>query len=155
MIRWELPSELFTDSEGKDMPRMIGKTYTKSLSENAALRKMLEGWRGKKFSDDELQGFDLTVLLGLPCMLTVTHSSSNGKTYADISGVAAMPKGMEAPPQVYDNLAFDLDAFDALNNIDSLPEFIQEQIKKSKEWEIFAGGNVDDGIPETLDDMPF
>lgn len=152
MIRWELPNETFEDADGVEQPRMIGKTYTKSLSENANLRKMLEGWRGKKFTDEELMGFDLTNLMGLPCMLTVTHSSNNGKTYADISGVAAMPKGMDAPPQITESLIFDLDDFDALESIGKLPEFIQNQIKKSKEWESFAGSEP---FPETEDDMPF
>lgn len=152
MIRWELPNEFYEDKDGNQQPRMIGKTYTQSLSENANLRKMLEGWRSKKFTDEELQGFNLAVLIGLPCMITVTHSTNNGKTYADISGVAALPKGMEAPAQITESLIFDIDSFEALEDIGKLPEFIQNQIKKSKEWETFAGA---DQFPETEDDMPF
>lgn len=152
MIRWELPNEFYEDKDGNQQPRMIGKTYTKSLGENANLRKMLEGWRGKKFTDEELAGFDLSVLMSLPCMITVTHSTNNGKTYADVSGVAALPKGMEAPAQITESVVYDLDSFEALEAIEDLPEFIQNQIKKSKEWETFTGA---DQLPATDDDMPF
>src|SRR3990167_3685661 len=35
----------------------ISKFYTLSLSEKANLRKDLEGWRGKSFTESELEGF--------------------------------------------------------------------------------------------------
>ena len=154
MIRFELPNELI-EVDGEQMPRIIGSTYTKSLSEKANLRGMLEGWRGKKFTEEELQGFNLAVLIGLPCMVTVTHRQSNGKTYADIAGVVAPMKGLEAPEQMTESLIFDIDDFDALNEIDRLPEFIQNMIRKSREWQTVtaAGEFSEEDMPDG--DLPF
>lgn len=159
MIRWELPNERYINEEKElNEPRMLGATYTKSLSENANLLKMLEGWRGKKFTDEELRGFNLSVLIGLPCMVTVTHAQSNGSTYANVNSVAALPKGLEMPPQETESIIFDLDEFDALEHIDRFPEFIRNQIKKSREWQTLHGaaGDLspeDDGCYG--EDMPF
>ena len=72
--------------------------YTLSLHENAALRRDLQSWRGRAFTETELAGFDLKTVLGVPCMITLVHSP-DGK-YANIQAVAGLPKGMEAPPQV-------------------------------------------------------
>jgi len=160
MIRWEIPGEVFTDTDGKPYPRLIGSTYTKSLGENANMRKMLEAWRGKKFTDEELKSFDLSVLVSLPCMITITHSSKGDTTYANVANVAAMPKGIEIEAQATPSLIYDLDSFDALENIDQLPEFIQNIIKKSKEWDALHGEPAEtvNDMPcmeETADDRPF
>ena len=45
-------------------PFAVSKTYTASLFEMAALRKDLESWRGKSFTEEELQGFDISNLIG-------------------------------------------------------------------------------------------
>jgi len=42
---------------------MISKRYTMSLGEQSTLRKDLESWRGKKFTPEELQGFDLNACI--------------------------------------------------------------------------------------------
>ena len=39
--------------------RTISATYTLSLGERSNLRKMLESWRSRAFTPEELQGFDL------------------------------------------------------------------------------------------------
>lgn len=133
MIRWELPSETILNEEGMEVPRMIHAVYTQSLSEKATLRKMLEGWRGKRFSDEELRGFDLSVLAGLPCMVTVVHNSNGGNRYANVSAVAAIPKGMPVPEQVNESIVFDIDNPVDQAKIDCFPEFIQKMIRNSKD----------------------
>ncbi len=73
----------------------IYKRYTLSLHENASLRKDLENWRGKKFTEEELQGFDLEKLLGVNALITVVHSQgADGKTYSNIAAVSKLMKGM-------------------------------------------------------------
>jgi hypothetical protein len=63
----------------------VRKQYTLSLSDKANLRKDLECWRGRKFTNDELQGFDVEKLLGANCQLQVAHNlSDDGKVYANV-----------------------------------------------------------------------
>jgi len=94
-IRWEVPDERveFT-KDGKTVtgPMSIGRQYTLSLNEKSALRADLENWRGKVFTDQELNGFDIANLVGKACQLMVVHAESNGKTYANIKGVMGISK---------------------------------------------------------------
>jgi hypothetical protein len=73
----------------------VARVYTLSLHERAALRKDLESWRGKKFTDAELDGgFDLEKLLGVNGQIQVTHDlSDDGTCYANVSTVVPPVKG--------------------------------------------------------------
>ena len=54
-IRFEVPDERIEyERDGKKLegPRVISKEYTASMHEKANLRKDLENWRGKAFTDD-------------------------------------------------------------------------------------------------------
>ena len=79
------------DNEGNPLamddgkPLVVSKRYTLSLDEKATLRKDLEAWRGKEFTQAELDGFNLEVLLGKFCMVAITHSDYNDKKYATAS----------------------------------------------------------------------
>ena len=73
----------------------VQKQYTISLSEKANLRKDLECWRGRKFTSEELKGFDLEKLVGVNCQLQIIHNlSDEGKTYANIQAIIAAAKGI-------------------------------------------------------------
>ena len=72
----------------------VARVYTLSLHERAALRKDLESWRGKKFREIELDGFDLEKLLGVNAQVQVTHDiSDDGTMYANVSTVVPPQKG--------------------------------------------------------------
>jgi hypothetical protein len=73
----------------------VARVYTLSLHERAALRKDLESWRGKKFTEAELEGgFDLEKLLGVNAQVQVTHDlSDDGATYANVTTVVPPVKG--------------------------------------------------------------
>ena len=58
MILFELPDEKI-EVNGKWESRTVSGTYTCSLSDKSNLRKVLEGWRGRAFTPEELDGFDL------------------------------------------------------------------------------------------------
>ena len=75
--------------------------YVLSLHEKANLRKDLESWRGRRFTLDELQGFDVGPLVGASALLNVLHNESKGKTYANVAGVMPLPNGMTAPEANY------------------------------------------------------
>ena len=98
-IRFELPNERIQfekDGKKQEGPQVIGKTYTASMNEKANLRHHLESWRGKAFTDEEAESFDVSAILGKPCMLTVMHTKKGEKTYANITSIGPLPKGIQA-----------------------------------------------------------
>lgn len=137
LIIWELPDEqieITKDNETKILPRSISKKFTLSLGKKSNLRPFLESWRGKKFTDEELLGFDVTEVLGKPCQLNVVHDeSTDGKHYAGISTVVPAPKGLQNSV-LYNPLTI----FNMGDKIsDQCPEWIQKIIKKSPEFTLY------------------
>ena len=107
VIIWELAEripETYTDSAGNEQPVsqdivgrpfMLSKSYTLSLGKKANLRRDLESWRGKQFTEAELEGFDIEVLKGKACMLNVIHEAKDGGgTRAKIAAVTPPMKGL-------------------------------------------------------------
>ncbi len=135
-IGWELPTEtrVFNPEKG-EQPMMIENTYTLSMHEKATLRAVLQSWRGKPFTEDEARAFDVTKLLGVPCMINVIHKPSKDGTrlYSNIAGVTPMPKGVACPPQVNPTFELNYDEFDQAK-FESLPEFIRNEMKGSVEY---------------------
>lgn len=158
-VRFELPDERteWTDKDGNkhEGPMVIGKQYTASLSEKANLRRDLEGWRGKLFTDDELKAFDLKNILGAPAMIGVTHNVSGGKTYANLATIMGLPKGMEKPKAAGELITYDLDQHDEAA-YQKLPGWLQEAIKERVSSDtartVAANGS---SAPEFDDDIPF
>ena len=102
--------KLAGDKMADGRPFTVSKRYTASLHEKAGLRKDLESWRGRKFTADELKAFNISKLLGISCMLCVTHDHKDGgKTYVNVSSVMGLPKGTAVPPLVNEKVHFDLD----------------------------------------------
>ena len=75
---WELKKK---DSKGN--PFFITKTYTLSLSEKATLFKDLKDWRGKAFTAEELEAFEVKNVEGANCMLNIVHESE----YTNVSSI--------------------------------------------------------------------
>lgn len=133
-IGWELPLETkeFKQGEG-EKPFVISKDFTLSMHEKATLRKFLEAWRGKTFTEAEAKSFDITKLIGVPCMVSVIHEEKEGKNHAKVTGVTSIPKGMTCPEQVNETFILSYDAFD-LEKFNTLPKFIKEKMEKSVEF---------------------
>lgn len=135
-IGWELPEErrVFNEEKG-EQPFVISKEFTLSMHEKANLRKSLESWRGKGFSEDEAKAFDITKLLGVPCMLNIIHKPSKDgqRTYAEIAGIMPLPKSMKCPDQENNTIVLSYDAFD-WNIFNSLPDFIKDKMSTSQEF---------------------
>lgn len=167
-IGWELFGEdengepLTVEVDGHTMPMTISKSYTVSLHEKAGLRKDLAAWRGRDFTDEEARGFDVQKLLGVYCMVNVTSSETNGKTYSNVAGLTPLPGALKnnKPAPVHEIVVFDLDAPD-MKVFNAFREKLQEAIKKSPEWARVAGrlqpvqhhassgfGDIDDDIPD-------
>ena len=50
---------------------------------------------GKRiFTDEELKGFDIEVLIGANCQLGIVHRTTENGTYANLSTIAPLLKGM-------------------------------------------------------------
>jgi hypothetical protein len=92
VIAWQIDEDR---DDGK--PFLVRRRYTCSLHEKATLRRDLESWRGRAFSDQELQAFDIENLLSVGCLINVIHESRNGSTYANVASVMRLPEGMTAP----------------------------------------------------------
>jgi hypothetical protein len=154
-LTWELPLELkvFNEERG-EQPYTLGKEFTLSLNEKATLRKFLESWRGKAFTEDEAKSFDISVLLGKPCMLNVIHkvSQKNGKTYAEIASVSPMMKGMNCPDQISDTFIFGYDPYEQWR-FDSLPDYMKEKIRSAIEYQAAMSPQHTQALP-ALEDIP-
>ena len=97
-VRFQLPGQRI-EIDGADLPQVIGQVYTLSLYERAKLRQHLESWRGKSFTEDETDDFDVATILGKPALISVTHrQSASGREYANITGIMGMPEGSKEVP---------------------------------------------------------
>lgn len=163
MLRWELPEELEVFKEGEDpKPFAISKRYTASLNEKSNLCGDLQNWRGKPFTEEELKGFDIAKLIGQPCMLTIMHKESGGKTYANVTAVAKPPRSLTCPPQINESLNFECkDGYSA--SFKKLPDWLQKLIEvtpqfkaaiTTEEYGEEPHGNSSLGTPED-EDIPF
>lgn len=76
-------------------PFVAYRRFTLSLGPRATLTKFLTNWRGKKFTPEELQGFDLEKLLGAPCQIQVQHfhPDDGSGPYANVEAVLPLTKG--------------------------------------------------------------
>ena len=90
-LRWQLD-----EPTSEDKPMLISRKFTLSLGEKSALRPFLESWRGKKFTAEELEGFDLERLLGVNGQLQVLYNERDGKTFANVQALFPQVKGVEA-----------------------------------------------------------
>lgn len=147
-IRFETPSERtqWTDGDGveREGPMVIWASYTCSLSEKANLRKDLESWRGREFSADELKEFDLDAILGKPCMISVAHrKGDNGRTYANITSISRLMKGIPVPQAEGDLVSFDFWSH-TQEQFDALPEWLRKQIDDGKKLADLQESRVSD-----------
>ncbi|HYE41264.1 MAG TPA: hypothetical protein VEB23_15100 [Ramlibacter sp.] len=166
-IGWELFGEdeqgqpLVVEVDGKSLPMTISKSYTVSLHEKSALRKDLAAWRGKDFTEEEARAFDVSKLLGAYCMVNVTTSETNGKTYSNVAGLTPLPAALKAskPAPVHKPVVFNLDEPD-MELFATFHEKLQEAIKRSPEWQQRMGTKREpvaagSGFDDMDDDIPF
>lgn len=123
MIGWELPRQLMDDGR----PFVVSKEYTVSLNEKSNLYKDLVNWRGKHFTEEELEGFDIFKVLGVPAQVVVLHKSG----WARVDGVSKLMQGIEAPKDLYNPLLrFSFE--DGGEPDQRIPEWIRNKIAEAK-----------------------
>lgn len=134
MLLWEIPGET-VEVNGKEETRILSARYTATLGNQGNLRRDLVSWRGKEFTEDELDGFKLQNVIGASCFLNVQNNKSDdGKSYTNIVGVMALPKGTPKGKLSIEPIVFDYDTGTAAD-VDKLPEWIAKQVKSSPTYE--------------------
>lgn len=176
IIGWELPEEIMPHEDGQQGdPFTVSEFFTNTLSEKGKLRPILESWRGRAFTDAELDGFDLTTIVGVPCMVNVVHKpKSGGGVRATVTSVTPLPKSMKCPPAMRPKVIFDCDNPD-MELFNSFGDGMKKLIERSDNWRAFqarrgrsgrqqdvgsgsdaeAYGAVDDVPWDDPDDLPF
>lgn len=138
-VLWELATRYTTgDYAGQRM--RVSKTYTLSLAEKANLRHDLESWRGRQFTEQELQGFDVEKVVGAPCTLNLieTVNPKTNKRYVKVSAVMPLMSGAERlVPET---------------KPDYVPEWIAKLLTAAQPAEVYTvptdgAGTSDDSIP--------
>jgi len=121
-------------------PFTLWKRFTFSMHEKAALRKFLASWRGKPFTDEEAESFDVVALAerGTPGLANVVHNERDGNFYANIDTIMPLPKGMQAPERVTPPTIFDLDNYDDAI-FSAFSDNLKATIKASPEYQAMFG----------------
>ena len=151
-IAFELTTEKMMDGR----PFMTGNSYTLSLSENAKLRAHLESWRGRKFTDQELEGFDLQTILGKSCSISIIHNTgNNGKTYANISSIGSPMKGVTITPPINECIFYSLEDND-IEAFSKLPGWLRNKVN-TKAINQEPAQQSENPMPDDFidDDIPF
>ena len=131
MYVWELPGETI-EIDGEQKPRQLSKEFTISSSNKSNLRKFIESWNGKSYSDDEFLEFDLFDQIGKPCQLNVVLNES--KEYSNVDNLMPIPKGFPAPTTETKHIRWNMEQWDDAVFAE-LPEWIQDKIKKSSQYQ--------------------
>jgi hypothetical protein len=106
-----------TDAQGQEIKTeqggryIVSRTFTKSLSQKSNLRPFLESWRGRKFTQDELDGFNVEKLVGANALVQVVHniSKKNGNKYANIQTVMPINPAFGLQPLTPENYTRKID----------------------------------------------
>lgn len=148
ILLWELPQERGDFGDKINVPRGISKWYTLSMHPKSNLRKDLESWRGRPFTDSEAAKFDIGTLIKANLMLNVVHSEKSGSTYSNVAALMPLPKGMNKMTNENPSLYFNLE--EAINDSfvsgardiefpAGMPAWLIEDCKKSEEYTSFLG----------------
>ncbi|MCA9324647.1 hypothetical protein KDA23_01080 [Candidatus Saccharibacteria bacterium] len=132
--------ELLQDADGGDAPKTeqgqpfsIFNSYKLSMHQKANLRKHLDSWRGKKFTEEEAADFDITKLLDKFCLIQIGHSTSKDgqKTYANVDNIMHTKKTATGVNEISSFNAENPD----MEVFNDLPEWLQNKIEDSPEWQ--------------------
>lgn len=171
LIRFELHGEnqlgdgsgYMLDMAGQpdpEKPFIIGNKFTVSLSEKSVLRPFLQSWRGRPFTEEELEGFDVSKLLGAACMLTIQHERSQKdatKTFAKIASISPLLKSIQKPQPVNKLRLFEVNPWQQ-HAFEELPDWMKDIIKLSPEYREATHplGGEGGGTPMKIsNDVPF
>lgn len=170
-IGWELLGTKVVKKNGEvtDQAITIWQDYTLSLAQNSHLRKMLLSWRSVEFTQEQLKKFDVSKVLGAPCLLSVIHSKPNAQNriYANVETALKLPQGYPLPSAIMPRTKLDFEEWDQAI-FAGLHEKLRAKIESSVEYKakfmgqgqqnsaygpMPAGGA--DSVTKIYDDLPF
>jgi hypothetical protein len=161
MIGFELINEMMEARDGKPaMPFVVNSRYTLSGFANSQLRKAMEGWRAKAYTDDEFAAVDFTKVVGVPAMLSL--SESKDEKYTNITAISKLPTGTPVKPLVNPKQVLILtpEEFDKAV-FESLSDGLKKVIEASPEYQAIKSGRPLDKALNELhgddlnDEIPF
>lgn len=166
VLSFELPevrSEFETeDGEKVNRPRVASKEYGLSLHKKANLRADLVSWRGRDFTPEEENGFDISKLLGQPAMVGITHKVTDKGTFSNVSSISKPHKSIDVPKQELVSRLFsfdEIDTYEAMMDIlseDGFPEWIRKKIESCKEYRALKErASLEIGEEVDSDEVPF
>lgn len=152
---YELLDVFMVDAEGNEdetKPRWISESF---VLHHPSADLATSTKRAKALDPDEDFDYDLTKMLGQPCMVTIVHKESKGKTYANVGNVTAMraKDAAKAPDLVNVPVVFSLDDPD-MTIFNKLPAWLQDKIKGNLEYKgsplqkALSSNNDDDDVDE-------
>lgn len=107
---------------------IMATEQTPTFGSKSNLRKLLQSWRGKPFTEEELNdGFELMSILGSSCQLNVTHNEQNERVYANIDTILQKVKTIEPSVVPYGFSVLD----ETAENFEQLPLYLQMRVMKS------------------------
>lgn len=157
LLQFELPKQLMDNGEPYSVSIFINN-FLGTKAKKSKLRILLETWRNKPFSEEEVARFDLNKVLGKAGIVTLIEKEAGGKVV--IAGVGPLMDGMECPPAVNPLMALWLDEWDD-EKWKRVPEGLQKIIARSDEYralfskrsEAFGdNGDPTDDRPQGVDD---
>lgn len=83
---------------------IVTAEMTVSMGEKANMRRVLQSWRGKSYTPEQVaQGVPLDKLHGQHALVNVEHITTKaGRKFAKIGSIGPLPKVMQPPPGVMD-----------------------------------------------------
>jgi hypothetical protein len=148
-------------------PFAVSGTYTASLFEQAKLHQHLVSWRGKAFTEEELQGFDITKLLGCTARIEVTHTKptpdGKGGGNPKIHNLQRPDGGIKVIDTENKTRSFDLDVFcnfkkdpatpggkDMSDMFDTFPDWQKRDIEDSYEYKKVMGTSTETSMADEV-----
>ena len=128
---WALPGELM-EVDGKLEERQLSREFSVATKATSKLRSFLSSWNSKSYSDEEYLELDIMGQVGKPAMINVIHNETG--EYANVDSIMPIPNGVPVPTSKTELFTWDMDKWDDAA-LGKLPAFIQEQIKKSTQYQ--------------------
>jgi len=123
----------YVNPDNEDGIKLIGQEFTMSFNENGKLLPFLESWRGRKFTEQELEGFDIANVLGTLANLQILHKvSKKGITFAEIGSIQRFKGNIDLECKT--QLELYSIPRDGLKIPDSMPKFLRDKLELSDEY---------------------
>jgi hypothetical protein len=114
-------------------PFAISRRYGLSTDKRSNFRTDLEGMLGRPLTSEDFGKLDLGSLLGLAALLQVKHEVRETRTFVNITGVMAPPKGTPARLSANGAICFSFEPFDR-HAFEALPTWLQDIVRRSPEY---------------------